>query len=138
MSVQAQYLSPQYYQPIIEAIENRFGKYQYTPRVVLIPDLYKTYGALGQTTFLRTRDGTPVLIEIDADIWHNRPALGLETLVHELLEWRFIERGEEHPHFLSETYTPEILADVSGVATVSIFDIFLQRHPIIRRILLGT
>lgn len=138
MAVQAQYLSPQYYKPIIEAIEAKFGEYKYTPRVVLTPNLYKSYGALGETTFLKTRDGTPVLIEIDADVWHNRPKLGLETLVHELLEWKFIEMGEEYPHFLSETYTPEILAEISGVATVSALDIFLQRHPIIRRILLGT
>jgi hypothetical protein len=136
--LQPQYLSVSYYQPIIEAIEAHFGKYQYAPRVVLTPGLYKSYGALGETHFIRRGDGQPVLTQIDADIWHNRSYLGLETLVHELLEWRFIERGEQYPHFLSEQNTPIILSEVLETSQQTLVDAFLQRHALIRRIILGT
>ena len=125
MAIQEQSLSPNYYQPIIEAIERKFGKYHYTPRVVLKPALYKSLGALGQTTFVKTADGTPILIEIDAEVWHNRPQMGWETLIH------------EYPHLMSETYTPQIMAEVMSATAVSALDIFLQRHPLLRRLLLG-
>jgi hypothetical protein len=126
------YLEPKEYEAYIKAIEKRFGPYRYRPRVVVKPNLYKMYGSLGQTQFLKTTDGTPVLIEIDEDIW-KRPYLGIETLVHELLEWKFIEAGEEFPHYLSETYTPEIL----GKATRTFIDFFFQQHPVFRRFLMG-
>lgn len=129
---EAYYLSPSEYEAYIKAVEQRFGPYHYKPRVVVKPNLYKMYGSLGQTQFLKTEDGTPVLIEIDKDVW-KKPHLGTETLVHELLEWKFIEAGEEFPHYLSETYTPEIL----GKATRTFIDIFFQQYPILRRILKG-
>ena len=131
--MEAVYLPPSEYQAFIKAIEERFGPYKYKPRVVITPNLYKKYGALGQTTFTKTADGTPVLIEIDADIWYNKPRLGRETLVHELLEWKFIEQGEEYPHHMSERYTPEIF----GVASRTWLDVFLEEHPLIRRIVRG-
>lgn len=136
--IQETYLSPKYYKTIVNAIEERFGKYFYTPRIILKPDLYKTSGALGQTLFLRSDGAEPVLIEIDSDIWHNRPQMGLETLIHELLEWRFIERGEKYPHFMSETHTPEILAAILQPAQLTLIDLFLQRHPMLRWAVLGT
>lgn len=136
--VQETYLSPNYYNSIIEAIEKRFGKYFYTPRIVLKPDLYNTSGALGQTLFLRSDGSEPVVIEIDSDIWHNRPQLGIETLVHELLEWKMIEKGEKYPHMLAERFTPVVLAEVLKPAQLTLVDLFLQRHPVIRRVILGT
>jgi hypothetical protein len=126
------YLPPSEYEAYSQAVENRFGPYRYKPRVVIKPNLYKMYGSLGQTQFLKTEDGTPVLIEVDEDVW-KKPHLGIETLVHELLEWKFIESGEQFPHYLSETYTPEIL----GKATRTALDVFLQEHSILRRILRG-
>jgi hypothetical protein len=140
--LQPQYLSVSYYQPIIEAIEAHFGKYEYTPRVVITPGLYKRYGALGETQFIKTADGQPVLIQIDADIWHNRPQLGMETLVHELLEWKAIEMGQPYPHAFAEQYTPIILSEVTATAKlmgqpVTILNSLFLRFPIIRRILFG-
>lgn len=141
--LQPQYLSVSYYKPIIQAIESHFGRYEYTPRVIIQPGLYKTYGALGETEFIRTEDGTPVLIRIDADIWHGRPQLGLETLVHELLEWRAVERGEEYPHFFAEQNTPLILSEITAsTGSQNIFgqpstllDLIAARFPLIRQLL---
>lgn len=144
--LQPKYLSVSYYQPIIQSIESHFGKYEYTPRVIIQPGLYKTYGALGETEFVRTADGTPVLIRIDADVWHSRPQQGLETLIHELLEWRAVERGEEYPHFFAEQNTPLILSEVTqkirSQATfgqpITLFDLILARFPLLRQIVKGT
>jgi hypothetical protein len=140
--LQPQYLSVSYYQPIIKAIESHFGKYEYTPRVVITPGLYKMYGALGETQFIKTADGQPVLIQIDADIWHNRPQLGLETLVHELLEWKAVEMNQPYPHAFAEQYTPMILSEVTATTQlmaqpISILDTAFLRFPILRRILFG-
>jgi len=137
-----QYLSVTYYEPVIKAIESHFGKYKHVPRVVIVPDLYKMYGALGETQFVKRTDGQPVIINIDADVWHNKPQLGIETLVHELLEWRFIEKGEKYTHSLSEQYTPMILSEVLQTSalqrqTISLLDTLLIRFPLLRRILLG-
>jgi len=126
------YLPPSEYSHIIETIENRFGRYRYKPRVAIKPDLYKKYGALGQTTFVKTADGTPVLIEIDADVWQ-KPHLGLETLTHELLEWHAIEQGEEFSHFWAEQHTQEIF----GQAARTIIDVFFANHPFLRRLVRG-
>jgi hypothetical protein len=140
--LQPQYLSVSYYQPIIKVIESHFGKYEYTPRVVITPGLYKMYGALGETQFIKTTDGQPVLIQIDADIWHNRPQLGLETLVHELLEWKAIEMGQQYPHAFAEQYTPMILSEISTTSQlmtqpITFLDSVLFRFPFLRRIFFG-
>jgi len=116
---------------LISEIEYRFGPYRSQPKIVLTPDLYKRLGAWGQTSFIR--DGYPVIIEIDRDIYLNNPALGKEVLVHELLEWRMIERGEKYPHYLAEKYTHEILAR----ANITPLDLFLQRRPLLRLLLRG-
>jgi len=116
---------------LIGEIEHRFGPYITQPKIVLSPDIYKRLGAWGQTTFIR--DGYPVMIEIDRDIYQKNPALGKEVLCHELLEWRMIERGEKYPHYLAEKYTNEILAR----ANITPIDVFLSRRPLLRLLLRG-
>lgn len=123
----------QYDQRIITEIERRWGPYTYTPRIKLTPNLYKRLGAYGQTTFISTEDGRPVLIEIDKDIYLNNPALGIEVLTHELLEWCAVERGEEFPHYFAEKHTPEVLK----VAMATPLSVFLERRPLLRFLLRG-
>lgn len=121
-----------YSQKIVDAIETLYGKYTNKPILKVVPDLYKKYGCWGQTTYLRQAN-QPVMIEIDQDLLQNNPTEGLTTVVHEMLEWRGIERAEEFPHWFAEKSQDSILA----VAALTPMDYFLQKHPVLSRIFRG-
>lgn len=121
-----------YNQKIVDAIETLYGQYQHKPTMKVAPNLYKTFGCWGQTTYLRETH-TPVLIEIDQDLFENNQREGLTTVVHEMLEWRGIERNEQFPHLWAEQNQESILA----VAGLTPMDYFLQTHPVLSVILRG-
>ncbi len=89
---------------LITEIENRFGDYASEPNIVLIPDLYVKFGVFGR---MHVANGVPKSIELEQNLLQSSM---LQVLTHELLEWRFTERGERSPHELSNRYAPEILA----------------------------
>ena len=118
---------------IIAEIERRLGPYQTKPKVTVVPDLYKKTGALGTTTYLDVPNGVPKIIEIDENLFiYNEPA-AYRVLTHELLEWRFIERGEQYHHYMAEKYSQDILTTVD----ITPIQILLWNRPILRRALLG-
>lgn len=121
-----------YNQKAIDAIETLFGPYQQKPQMKLTPNLYKKYGAWGQTTYIR-ESRLPILIEIDEDLFDKSPLEGMTTVVHEMLEWRGIERGESFPHQFAETHQTAILP----VAMLTPLDYILQRHPLLSVIIRG-
>jgi len=109
----------------IRSIESQFGTYRQRPRVTLVPDLYKKNGAWGITTFTGR---TPLSIEIDENLFVYNPTLARSVAVHELLEWKAVERGEQFPHWFSESHTPDILqrSDIRPA------DVLLENFPRIR------
>ena len=119
-------------QKIVDAIETLHGQYQRKPTMKVVPNLYKTFGCWGQTTYLRETH-TPVLIEIDKDLFENNQREGLTTVVHEMLEWRGIERNEQFPHLWAEQNQDSILA----VAGLTPMDYLLHNHPVLSIILRG-
>jgi len=121
-----------YSQKIVDAIETLYGKYKKRPEMKVVTDLYKTYGCWGQTTYLRDAH-EPVLIEIDQNIFENNTKEGLTTVVHEMLEWRGIERGEQYPHWFAEQAQDSILS----VAALTPIDYFLQKRPLLSLIFRG-
>lgn len=121
-----------YNQKIVDAIETLYGQYSRRPEMKVTPNLYKTFGCWGQTTYLRETH-TPVLIEIDQDLFQNNQREGLTTVVHEMLEWRGIERAEQFPHSWAEQNQDSILA----VAALKPMDYLLQNHPFLSILLRG-
>jgi hypothetical protein len=121
-----------YSQKMVDAIETLYGKYNKRPEMKIVPNLYKKYGCWGQTTYLRDIH-EPVLIEIDQDVFQNNPKEGLTTVVHEMLEWRGIERGEQFPHQFAEQSQDSILS----VAALTPMDYILQQRPLLSLILRG-
>lgn len=124
---------PQLYnQKIVNAIETLFGAYNAPPQMKVTSNLYKKYGCWGQTTYLR-ESKTPILIEVDEDLFENNKTEGLTTVVHEMLEWRAIEKGEQFPHQFAEQNQNSILA----VSNLTPMDYLLQRHPVLSLIIRG-
>ena len=110
---------------LIKTVESKFGAYKTQPNVTLIPDLYKKTGAWGITSYT---GNTPLFIEIDENLFIYNPNLGHSVTVHELLEWRAVERGEVYPHWFSEQNTPEILK----MANIRPVDVLLESWPRVR------
>lgn len=109
----------------VQSIESQFGPYKTRPNATLVPDLYKKSGAWGITTYTGT---TPLRIEVDENLFIYNPALAQKVTVHELLEWKAVERGETYPHWFSEKNTPEILK----MANIRPLDVILENWPRIR------
>jgi hypothetical protein len=121
-----------YNEKVVNAIEGMFGDYERPPKLKTTKNLYKTYGAWGQTTYIK-ESKLPILIEVDEDLLVENPREGVATIVHEMLEWRGIERGEEFPHFFAESNQDEIIP----VAMLTPLDYFLHSHPILSLIIRG-
>jgi len=111
---------------LVESIEAQFGSYKNRPQVTLIPDLYKKTGAWGITTYT---ERTPLGIEVDENLFIYNPALGQSVTVHELLEWKAVEKGELYPHWFAEQNTPKILK----MANIRPLDVLLEKRPVLRR-----
>lgn len=109
----------------IQSIESQFGAFKTPPRVTLVPDLYKKSGAWGITTYT---GNTPLSIEVDENLFIYNPALARSVTVHELLEWKAVERAEPYPHWFSEKNTSEILK----MSNIRPMDVMLENWPRIR------
>lgn len=121
-----------YNQKLVGEIETRFGSFTKAPQLKLTENLYNKYGCWGQTTYLRETH-TPMLIEVDKDLFENNPAEGLTTVVHEMLEWRGIERNEPFPHLFAEKNQQALLS----VASLTPLDYVLSKRPILSLIIRG-
>jgi len=124
---------PQLYnQKIKGEIEKRFGSYEVPPTMQLTDNLYNKYGCWGQTTYLRETH-TPIIIEVDKDLFDTSPTEGLTTVVHEMLEWRGIERKEPFPHLWAEQNQGAIL----NVASLTPLDYWLSQRPLLSLLVRG-
>lgn len=117
--------SPDMLDAFIQTIESQLGPYKTRPKVTLAPNLYKKSGAWGITTYT---GNTPLSIEVDENLFIYNPTLAQSVTVHELLEWKAVERDEIYPHWFSETHT----ADILKMSNIRPADLLLERWPRLR------
>lgn len=94
--------------PITDVIKRKFGQYDTPPGILLVRKLTEKCGCWGQVH--RFGDGRPTLIFLD----ERAP---LSSLVHELLEWRFLEGDEEYSHLKAMRNESRIMYEITPIGS---------------------